>query len=82
MVAGLLTLLNLLYLPDVYCQWRYTGRSFLRGLQLQVQFWIRTGFPFIMAAYGHQIAFSGAKVQKVNSLEFRVHRQNQDLNYF
>ena len=48
-LAGLLTFLSLLYLPDSYfrCQWHYTSRPLQRGLQLQVQSRTLTGFPFI-----------------------------------
>ena len=43
-------------------QWRHTSRPLYRGLQLQVQFRILTGFPFIAAPHGYPIAFAAAKV--------------------
>ena len=64
MVAGLLTFLSLLYLPDLCVSGVIQADHIIRGLQLQVQFRTLTGFPFIMAAFCHQIAKSGAKVRK------------------
>ena len=64
MVAGLLTFLSLLYLPDLCVSGVIQADHIIRGLQLQVQFWTFTRFPFIMAAFCHQIAKSGAKVRK------------------
>ena len=64
MVAGLLTFLSLLYLPDLCVSGVIQADHIIRGLQLQVQFWTFTRFPFIMAAFCHQIAKSGEKVRK------------------
>ena len=50
-----MTFPSLPYLPEPVAQWRYTGKPFLRGLQLQVQLRILTVFPFHRSGIGHQM---------------------------